>query len=80
MSLSVAPCNDLPNLAFLRLLTSMEGPTKPPLYEGLKAQASSQPVAGVQGVLKASLKPCHARVITAPLCLFELSLPISSNK
>lgn len=30
--------------------------------------------------LPASLNSCHACVTTTPLCLFELSFPISTNK
>lgn len=30
--------------------------------------------------LPASLHSCHACVTTTPLCLFELSFPISTNK
>lgn len=35
---------------------------------------------GEHPALPASLHSCHACVTTTPLCLFELSFPISANK
>lgn len=35
---------------------------------------------GERPALPASLHTCHVCVTTTPLCLFELSFPISTNK
>lgn len=88
MRLSIAPSNDLScSDCFERLLPCNGFPDKGPTLSRMCARLQARmweeirgQVQAVQSSLTASLKPCHAPVTTAPLCLFELSLPIRGNK